>query len=83
VIGFRLVVIAAIAGCLMMATASRAVAQVAVEVGVAPECPQRLTTTALLMAALPTGTTAQSGLTAVYVLALARGFMALTTSGVM
>jgi len=37
--GIKLVVLAAIAGCLMLATAPKASAQVAVEVGVAPECP--------------------------------------------
>jgi hypothetical protein len=37
--GIKFVVLAAIAGCLMLATAPKASAQVAIEVGVAPECP--------------------------------------------
>jgi len=38
-IGFKLVVLAAVAGCLTMAAAPKAVAQIHVEIGVAPECP--------------------------------------------
>ena len=38
-IGFKFVMLAAVAGCLMLATAPKAVAQIAVEIGVAPECP--------------------------------------------
>ena len=37
--GFRVVVLEAVAGCIMMVTAPKAAAQVAVEIGVAPECP--------------------------------------------
>ena len=37
--GFKCVVMAAFAGCLMMAAAPKAAAQVTVEVGVAPACP--------------------------------------------
>jgi hypothetical protein len=37
--GIKLVVLAAVAGCFMMVTAPKAVAQIAVEVGVAPDCP--------------------------------------------
>jgi len=37
--GFKLAVLAAIAGCFMMATAPKGAAQVAVEIGVAPDCP--------------------------------------------
>lgn len=37
--GFKFVVFAAFAGCLMMAAAPKASAQIAVEIGVAPECP--------------------------------------------
>jgi hypothetical protein len=37
--GFRFVVLAAVAGCCMMATAPKAAAQVAVEIGAAPDCP--------------------------------------------
>jgi len=37
--GFKLVLLAAVAGCFMMATAPKAAAQVAVEIGVAPDCP--------------------------------------------
>src|ERR1039458_7798546 len=37
--GFRLAVLAGVAGCFMMATAPKAAAQVAVEIGVAPDCP--------------------------------------------
>jgi hypothetical protein len=37
--GFKLVLLAAVAGCFMLATAPKAVAQVAVEIGVAPDCP--------------------------------------------
>jgi len=37
--GFRLVVLAAIAGCFLMATAPKVAAQVVVQVGVAPDCP--------------------------------------------
>jgi len=37
--GFKLVVFAAIAGCLMLATTPKASAQVAIEIGAAPECP--------------------------------------------
>ncbi len=36
---FKLVLLAAVAGCFMMATAPRVAAQVAVEIGVAPDCP--------------------------------------------
>jgi hypothetical protein len=37
--GFKLVVLATVAGCFMMASASKAAAQIAVEIGVAPDCP--------------------------------------------
>lgn len=37
--GFKYVVFAAFAGCLLMAAAPKASAQVSVEIGVAPECP--------------------------------------------
>jgi hypothetical protein len=37
--GFRIVVLAAVTGCFMMAAAPKADAQVTVEVGVAPVCP--------------------------------------------
>jgi hypothetical protein len=37
--GFKFLVLTAVGVCLMVATAPRAVAQIAVEVGVAPECP--------------------------------------------
>jgi hypothetical protein len=37
--GIKLVALAAFAGCLMLATAPKASAQVAVEIGVAPDCP--------------------------------------------
>ena len=37
--GFKLVLIAAIAGCFMMAFAPRAAAQIAVQIGAAPDCP--------------------------------------------
>ena len=37
--GFKLVLLAAVAGCFMMATAPKAAAQVAVEIGAAPDCP--------------------------------------------
>ena len=37
--GFKLVVLAAVAGCFMLVTAPKATAQVAVEIGVAPDCP--------------------------------------------
>ena len=37
--GFRFVVLAAVAGCCMMATAPKAAAQIAVEIGAAPDCP--------------------------------------------
>lgn len=36
---FKLVVLAAVAGCFVMVAAPKAVAQIAVEVGVAPDCP--------------------------------------------
>lgn len=37
--GLKVVLLAAVAGCFMMATAPKAAAQVAVEIGVAPDCP--------------------------------------------
>ena len=37
--GIKLVLLAAVAGCFVMATAPKAAAQVAVEIGVAPDCP--------------------------------------------
>jgi hypothetical protein len=37
--GFKLIALAAFAGCAMMAAAPRAAAQIGVEIGVAPECP--------------------------------------------
>jgi len=37
--GLKLVVLAAVAGCLMVATAPKAAAQVSVQIGTAPECP--------------------------------------------
>jgi hypothetical protein len=37
--GLKLVVLTAVAGCLMLATAPKAVAQISVEIGTAPECP--------------------------------------------
>jgi hypothetical protein len=37
--GFRLFVLAAIAGCFMLATAPKATAQVVVQIGVVPDCP--------------------------------------------
>jgi len=36
---FKLVLLAAVAGCFVMATAPRAAAQIAVEIGIAPDCP--------------------------------------------
>jgi hypothetical protein len=37
--GFKLVLLSAVAGCLLMATAPKASAQIAVEIGAAPDCP--------------------------------------------
>ena len=37
--GFKLVLLAAVAGCFMLATAPKAAAQVTVDIGVAPDCP--------------------------------------------
>src|ERR1035437_11108512 len=37
--GLKLVMLAAVAGCFLMVTAPKAAAQIAVEVGVAPDCP--------------------------------------------
>jgi hypothetical protein len=37
--GFKLVILAAVAGCFVMVAAPKAVAQITVEVGVAPDCP--------------------------------------------
>jgi hypothetical protein len=37
--GFKFMMLAAAAGCLMLATAPKAAAQIAVEIGAAPECP--------------------------------------------
>jgi len=37
--GFKLVLLSAVAGCCLMATAPKATAQIAVEIGAAPECP--------------------------------------------
>jgi hypothetical protein len=37
--GFKLVLLSAVAGCCLMATAPKATAQIAVEIGAAPDCP--------------------------------------------
>ena len=37
--GFKLGLLTAVAGCMMMIAAPKATAQIAVEIGVAPECP--------------------------------------------
>jgi len=37
--GFKLVLLSAVAGCFLMATAPKATAQIAVEIGAAPDCP--------------------------------------------
>jgi hypothetical protein len=37
--GFKLVLLTAVAGCCLMATAPKATAQLAVEIGAAPDCP--------------------------------------------
>jgi len=37
--GFKLVLLSAVAGCCLMATAPKATAQLAVEIGAAPDCP--------------------------------------------
>ena len=65
-----------------MATAPIVAAQVTVEVGVAPDC-HTGTMTPLHMTWLPVAITARNGLRVVYFLVLARGFMALITSGAM
>jgi hypothetical protein len=36
---FKFLVLSAVAGCLMMASANKASAQISVQIGVAPECP--------------------------------------------
>ena len=77
--GFKLVVLTAVAGCFLMVAAPKATAQIAVEIGLLPIAPMA-TMTPLLMAVLPTATTARNGLRAVSSLALALGFMAMTTS---
>jgi hypothetical protein len=37
--GFKLVLLSAVAGCCLIATAPKATAQIAVEIGAAPDCP--------------------------------------------
>ena len=37
--GFKLVVLTAVAGCFLMVAAPKATAQIAVEIGAAPDCP--------------------------------------------
>ena len=37
--GFKLVLLSAVAGCCLMATAPKASAQLAIEIGAAPDCP--------------------------------------------
>ena len=37
--GFKLVLLSAVAGCCLMATAPKAASQIAVEIGAAPDCP--------------------------------------------
>ncbi len=37
--GLKLVMLSAVAGCCMLATAPKAMAQISVEIGTAPECP--------------------------------------------
>jgi len=37
--GLKLVLLSAVAGCLLMVTAPKASAQLAIEIGAAPDCP--------------------------------------------
>jgi len=73
--GFRLVVLAAIAGCLMLATAPKAAAQISVEIGAAPECPYGY------YDAAPYGYYGSEWFNGGVFVGAGRGFMALTTSG--
>jgi hypothetical protein len=77
---FRLVVLAAIAGCLMLATAPKAAAQISVEIGAAPECPYGYYDAAPYGCA-PYGYYGSEWFNGGVFVGAGRGFMALTTSG--
>jgi hypothetical protein len=77
--GFKFVALAAFVGCAMIATVPKANAQIAVEIGVAPECPYGYYDAAPYECA-PYGYYGPEWFTGGVFSALAHGFMVLTTS---